>query len=223
MCRSIKICHNSKGAAWTTVQVFSALEPLLTKLRLEPATESVEVKPLQGCLSSGCCCSTPVELRFSLPVHDKTAAALELAAVTEFLQFRLPRELQGTACTSGLTSCPPAKASQHKVIRWVAGGCAVGQAVCGWGVVLDVIGVAPGIQGGTEVKNRWGLCFVRRVSMKDGHDIWGRKRGSAMGHLMAAGSSSLFQPACVSGAEHCIGQHQKQATAADEQHHHHGT
>jgi hypothetical protein len=81
------------------------------------------VKPLQGCLSTGCCCSTPVELRFSLPVHaDKTAAALELAAVTEFLQFTLPRELQGTACTlGGLGSCPPAKAS--KVIRWVSGVC----------------------------------------------------------------------------------------------------
>jgi hypothetical protein len=101
------------------VQVFSALEPLLNKLKLEPATEFVEVKPLQGCLSSGCCCSTPVELRFSLPVHaDKTAAALELAAVTEFLQFRLPRELQGTACaSSGLASCTSAKASQHNVIR----------------------------------------------------------------------------------------------------------
>lgn len=121
MCRSFRICHNSKGAAWTTVQVFSALEPLLTQLKLDPATEYVEVKPLQGCLTSGCCCSTPVEVRFSLPIHrDKATAAAELADVNQFLRFRLPRELQGTACTSGsVTECPPVIATERKLLRCV--------------------------------------------------------------------------------------------------------
>jgi hypothetical protein len=119
VCLSYKICHNSKGAAWSTVQLFSALEPLLSSLKLDPATEYVEVKPLQGCLSSGCCCSTPIEVRFSLPVHqDKQKAAAELAAVTDFLQFRLPLELKGTKCTAGaLGDCPPALAAERKLLR----------------------------------------------------------------------------------------------------------
>lgn len=119
VCRSFKICHNSKGAAWTTVQLFSALEPLLHQLKLEPATDYVEVRPLQGCLSSGCCCSTPVEVRFSLPVHrNKRTSAAELAAVTDYLQFKLPRELKGTACTAGmLGDCPPALAAERKLLR----------------------------------------------------------------------------------------------------------
>ena len=118
-CVSFKICHNSKGPAWTTVQLFSALEPLLNKLQLEPATEYVEVTPLHGCLSSGCCCSSPVEVRVSLPVHqDKQTAAAELAGVKEFLQFRLPRELKGTACSSGsLGNCPPVLAAERKLLR----------------------------------------------------------------------------------------------------------
>lgn len=101
------------------MQLFSALEPLLRTLKLEPATEYVEVTPLQGCLTSGCCCSTPVEVRFSLPVHkDKRTAADELAAVSDFLQFKLPRELQGTACTSNqLGDCPPALAAERKLLR----------------------------------------------------------------------------------------------------------
>lgn len=119
VCRSFKICHNSKGTAWTTVQLFSALEPLLHQLKLEPATEYVEVQPLTGCLTSGCCCSTPVEVRFSLPVHrDRQTAADELAAVSEFLQFRLPREMKDTACTAAvLGGCPPALAAERKLLR----------------------------------------------------------------------------------------------------------
>lgn len=92
------------------------MEPLLTKLQLEPATDYVEVIPLQGCLSSGCCCSSPVEVRLSLPVHqDKRTAAAELASVKEFLQFRLPRELKDTACTNGqLGKCPPALSAEQR-------------------------------------------------------------------------------------------------------------
>jgi hypothetical protein len=121
VCRSFQICHNSKGAAWTTVQVFSALEPLLSKLKLEPATEFVEVTPLKGCITSGCCCSSPVEVKVSLPVHrNKQTAAAELAAVSEFLQFKLPGQLQGTSCTSSkLGNCPPVLVAERKLLRWV--------------------------------------------------------------------------------------------------------
>lgn len=115
-CRSFKICHNSKGAAWTTVQLFSALEPLLSELQLEPATDYVEVTPLQGCLASGCCCSTPVEVKFSLPVPgDQHKAAAQVAALTHFLKHKLPRELQGTACTaSRLGHCSLARTTEKK-------------------------------------------------------------------------------------------------------------
>jgi hypothetical protein len=120
-CRSFKLCHNSKGLAWTTVQVFTAMEPLMRQLKLEAATDVVEVLPVKGCLSSGCCCSTPVEVRVSLPVHkDAKTAAQQLTLVSDFIQFKLARALKNTVCTAGrLGACPAAAvvAGERKLLR----------------------------------------------------------------------------------------------------------
>lgn len=73
-CRSFRVCHNSKGIAYTSVEVFQALEPLFEELQLSPMSQYVDIEEVPGqCTSSGCCCSTPVEVIIRLPAEVQTS------------------------------------------------------------------------------------------------------------------------------------------------------
>jgi hypothetical protein len=110
LCRTIRICHNSKAFAYTSVHVFSALEGLLDQLQLSPANDYVQLTQLSGCISEQCCCSTPTAIQLRLPVHGKAAAAEAeqerlLQLTQQYLEQQLPRVLDGLVCMGQLEEC----------------------------------------------------------------------------------------------------------------------
>jgi hypothetical protein len=114
LCRTIRICHNSKGFAYSSIQIFSALEGLLSELQLSPANNYVQLTQLNGCISEQCCCSTPVQIQLSLPVQgdDAEADADRLLQLTRrYLEKQLPRAIDGLVCLGQMEDCAPDSSS----------------------------------------------------------------------------------------------------------------
>jgi hypothetical protein len=127
LCRTIRICHNSRGFAYSSVQVFSALEGLLSQLQLSPANDYVQLKQLNGCVSEQCCCSMPIQIQLNLPVHGKDAAAEAdrlLQLTGRYLEQQMPRVIDGLVCVGQLEECAADTSSSssrrgRQLLRWV--------------------------------------------------------------------------------------------------------
>lgn len=66
-CHSYKMCLNSRGAAWASVEVYNALEPLLEQHNLAGGMSSLVTVSAAEPADLPCSCSTPVAVEFSLP------------------------------------------------------------------------------------------------------------------------------------------------------------
>jgi hypothetical protein len=130
LCRSLNLCHNSKGFAYSSVQVFSALEGLLNQLQLSPANDYVQLTQLNGCINEQCCCSTPIQINLSLPLHGKDAAAEAdrlLQQTRHYLEQQLPHAIDGLVCVGQLEECAADTSSSsssnsrsgRQLLRWV--------------------------------------------------------------------------------------------------------
>jgi hypothetical protein len=108
LCRTIRICHNSKAFAYTSAQVFSALEGLLSQLQLSPANDYVQLTQLSGCISEQCCCSAPTLIQLHLPVRGDYVIAEEqrlLQLARRYLEQQLPQAIDGLACVGQMEEC----------------------------------------------------------------------------------------------------------------------
>jgi hypothetical protein len=116
ICRSLRLCHHSRGLAYTSIDVFAALEPLFDRLALRPVNDYVSIAAASGgpgCIRGGCCCSEPVEVRLSLPAPAGAEAAQLLEReVAAYVVKELPRALGGAAaCFGQLRGAPCAAAA----------------------------------------------------------------------------------------------------------------
>ena len=104
MCKSFTLCHNSHGLAWTSVDVFSALEPLFEELQLKgEINDYVDVVALPGaCAKPGCCCSTPVEVQLSLPYAPGSSLDMLVDTVASFVRDSVPSAMRDVVCVGDL-------------------------------------------------------------------------------------------------------------------------
>lgn len=103
VCKSFQLCHNSQGVAWTSIEVFSALEPLFQELQLPgELNDYVDVVALDGFADLGCACSTPVEVQLSLPLHAGGNADVLLDAVSAFVAQGMTSAMSSVICTTPL-------------------------------------------------------------------------------------------------------------------------
>ena len=70
-CHSYKMCLNSRGAAWASVEVYNALEPLLEQHNLAGGMSSLVTVSAAEPADLPCSCSTPVAVEFSLPEGEQ--------------------------------------------------------------------------------------------------------------------------------------------------------
>lgn len=101
VCKTFRLCHNSPGLAFTSVDVFAALEPLFSRLQLAPINDYVNLVELDDCLRDGCCCSTPVEVQLTLPM-PAGAADVIISQVEEYLVKKLPEAISNVVCIGKL-------------------------------------------------------------------------------------------------------------------------
>jgi len=98
-CRTFRMCHNSKGVAYSSVEVFQALEPLFEELQLSPLTDYVDIVQLPGrCTSTGCCCSTPLEVTIRLPADIPLSNKWWDDVVAEYVADTMEILVPGAVC-----------------------------------------------------------------------------------------------------------------------------
>lgn len=103
VCKSFRLCHNSRGLAWTSIEVFTALEPLFDQLKLSPMSDFVDVVAAPSV--EGCSCSTPVEVQLSFPVAPGSPAELLVNTVAAFIEQQLPK-MGDAICVTPLETVP---------------------------------------------------------------------------------------------------------------------
>lgn len=104
-CLTFSVCHESQGLAFTSVALFTALEPLFDQLGLGgySVNDYVTVRELDsGCLAGGCCCSTPVEVQLALPAAAGRGRQQAARLAAGFVADRLPRGMAGAKCTASV-------------------------------------------------------------------------------------------------------------------------
>lgn len=105
VCHSFQLCHNSAGLAYTSVDLFAALEPLFTDLGLGAVNEYVDVSPMQSS-AAGCSCTTPVNVHLTIPVPMGETASSISRQVLLFLEKELPVALSHVACQGEVQPVP---------------------------------------------------------------------------------------------------------------------
>lgn len=119
-CKKVQLCHNSNGVAYTTMDLFSSLEPIFSTLGLGAVNEYVDVVALPPMAIHGCSCSTPVEVGFSLPASNGHTAASVGRMVEAFIEEHLAARMRNLACHSEVeeAQCQPDQlAAARRLLR----------------------------------------------------------------------------------------------------------
>ncbi|KAF6262885.1 hypothetical protein COO60DRAFT_1624792 [Scenedesmus sp. NREL 46B-D3] len=113
LCRTVRICHNSKAFAYTSLQVTSALEGLLNQLQLSPAKDYVQVTQLASCVGEQCCCSAPTQIRAALFLQSAGASSkgdsVAARAVLRGFEGVVPGPFSGIDCNEAVRFCSSSK------------------------------------------------------------------------------------------------------------------
>lgn len=102
VCKTFQVCHNSQGLAYTSVDIFAAMEPLFEQLQLSPINDYVNLVELDDCLPGGCCCSTPVEVQLTLPLQPGETAEKLMKLVGSYIEEKLPKAISNVVCIGQL-------------------------------------------------------------------------------------------------------------------------
>ncbi|KAF8061905.1 CCB3 [Scenedesmus sp. PABB004] len=117
VCLTFQACHDGRGAAHTSLEIFASLEARLERLGVASPGDHITVTALTGqpCVSPRCCCASPVAVRLSLPLARGGSAAALVEAVLRFAEQELPQLLPGAVCVGDVAECdaPIATARRH--------------------------------------------------------------------------------------------------------------